>query len=34
MMLLKEGGDLYGHYDDGTPFTNSKRKFHGLREQH
>ena len=31
MMLLKEGGDLYGHYDDGTPFTNSKCKFHGIK---
>ena len=28
--MIKEGGDLYGHYDDGTPFTNSKRKFHGI----
>ena len=28
--VLKESGDLYGRYDDGTPFTNSKRKWHGV----
>lgn len=27
---LSESGDLYGRYDDGTPFTNSKDKWHGV----
>ena len=27
---IRESGDLYGHYDDGTPFTNSKNRFHGI----
>lgn len=25
--VIRESGDLYGHYDDGTPFTNSKKDF-------
>ena len=29
--ILKEGGHLYGHYDDGTPFTNSKDAWHGVQ---
>ena len=28
--VIRESGDLYGHYDDGTPFTNSKNRFHGI----
>ena len=28
--VIRESGDLYGHYDDGTPFTNSKKRFHGI----
>lgn len=28
--ILREGGHLYGHYDDGTPFTNSKDMWHGV----
>ena len=28
--VLKEGGHLYGKYDDGTPFTNSKEKWRGV----
>jgi hypothetical protein len=27
---IKESGHLYGHYDDGTPFTNSKDTWHGV----
>lgn len=27
---IKESGHLYGHYDDGTPFTNSKDMWHGV----
>ena len=28
--VIMESGDLYGHYDDGTPITNSKKRFHGI----
>lgn len=28
--VLRESGDLYGHYDDGTPFTNSKQTYRGV----
>ena len=28
--VLKESGHLYGRYEDGTPFTNSKAKWHGV----
>ena len=27
---LNEAGDLYGHYEDGTPFTNSKNTWRGV----
>jgi hypothetical protein len=27
---IKESGHLYGHFDDGTPFTNSKDTWHGV----
>lgn len=28
--ILREGGHLYGHYDDGTPFTNSEDMWHDV----
>ena len=28
--ILREGGHLYGHYEDGTPFTNSKETWRGV----
>lgn len=27
---IDEGGHLYGHHDDGTPFTNSEETYHGI----
>ena len=28
--VLREGGHLYGHDDNGTPFTNSKETYRGV----